>query len=91
MKTLYISDLDGTLLGSDGTLSAYTHGALNSMLGQGLLFSAPTARSPVSAMPLLSGLNVYAITTQNCVRRNSGSSTGCAARCSRAVFIIWTR
>ena len=58
MKTLYISDLDGTLLGSDGTLSAYTHGELNSMLGQGLLFSAATARSPVSAMPLLSGLNL---------------------------------
>lgn len=58
-KTLYLSDLDGTLLASDGTLSAHTRDTLNSMTSErGLLFSYATARSYESARVVLSGLVV---------------------------------
>jgi len=45
MKTLYISDLDGTLLNSDARVSAFTADTLNSLIEKGLLFSYATARS----------------------------------------------
>jgi hydroxymethylpyrimidine pyrophosphatase-like HAD family hydrolase len=37
MKTLYITDLDGTLLKGDQTLSDYTAEALNQILKKGIL------------------------------------------------------
>ncbi|MBQ5325810.1 MAG: HAD hydrolase family protein, partial [Oscillospiraceae bacterium] len=43
MKTLYISDLDGTLLNSDAEISSFTANALNSLIEKGLLFSYATA------------------------------------------------
>lgn len=49
MKTLYISDLDGTLLGSDEKISDFTANTLNSLIEKGLLFSYATARSYVTA------------------------------------------
>lgn len=55
MKTLYISDMDGTLLQSDGTLSEYTKQKINEFYEKGILFSVATARSFVSAEPLLKG------------------------------------
>lgn len=45
MKTLYISDLDGTLLNSDAQVSKFTADTLNSLIEKGLLFSYATARS----------------------------------------------
>lgn len=45
MKTLYISDLDGTLLNSDAEISHFTAQTLNSLIEKGLLFSYATARS----------------------------------------------
>ena len=45
---LYVSDLDGTLLHPDGTLSAYSRTHLNQLIEDGLLFSVATARSTVS-------------------------------------------
>ena len=45
MKTLYISDLDGTLLNSDAQVSRFTADTLNSLIEKGLLFSYATARS----------------------------------------------
>ena len=44
-KTLYISDLDGTLLQNDAKLSNYTTQALQTFIGRGGLFSVATARS----------------------------------------------
>ena len=41
---LYVSDLDGTLLSPDGTLSAYSRTHLNQLIEDGLLFSVATAR-----------------------------------------------
>lgn len=45
MKTLYISDLDGTLLNSDAQLNQFTIDAINSLVEKGMLFSYATARS----------------------------------------------
>ncbi len=53
MKTIYISDMDGTLLQSDGTLSAYTKEKINSFYGKGIPFSVATARSMISAKPII--------------------------------------
>lgn len=58
MKTLYLTDLDGTLLRPDTTLSEYTVSTLNRMIGRGLLFSYATARSLETASPLLTELNI---------------------------------
>lgn len=44
-KTLYVSDLDGTLLRSDQTLSAFTVDAIRRLRDQGMIFSYATARS----------------------------------------------
>lgn len=44
-KTLYITDLDGTLFRSDKTLSAHTASVINKRIGEGMLFSAASARS----------------------------------------------
>lgn len=53
MKTLYITDLDGTLLRPDETVSAYTVQVLNRLIREGMLFSYATARGVMSAAPLL--------------------------------------
>ena len=60
MKTLYISDMDGTLLQSNGKMSAYTKEKLNDFYKKGIPFSVATARSMVSATPLLDGVHFAA-------------------------------
>ena len=49
MKTLYITDLDGTLLRSDQTLSDTSAAALNELIRKGICFSYATARSAGTA------------------------------------------
>ncbi len=57
MKTLFISDLDGTLLTSKENVSAYSLEELNKMIdGHGLLFTYATARSLNSAAKACWGL-----------------------------------
>ena len=58
MKTLYVSDLDGTLLKSDETLSEFTVNTVNSLIKQGMLFSYATARSRTTAVKAAGGLEV---------------------------------
>lgn len=60
MKTLYISDMDGTLLQSNGTLSDYSKEKLNEFYKKGIPFSVATARSMISAMPILKGVHFAA-------------------------------
>ena len=45
MKTLYVSDLDGTLLNSKQHTSSYTNQVINQLVDEGMLFSYATARS----------------------------------------------
>ena len=56
MKTLYVSDLDSTLLKSDATLSDYTIKTINSLSKKGLVFSFATARSAKTATAVTKGL-----------------------------------
>lgn len=55
-KTLYISDLDGTLLKSDETLSDFTCRAIKDLTRRGMLFSYATARSYNTAKKVTAGL-----------------------------------
>ena len=58
MKTLYISDLDGTLLDNNETLSEYTATNLNELLDDGLVFSFATARSYTTAKKVTPNLKM---------------------------------
>lgn len=55
---LYVSDLDGTLLRSDATLSATTRDGLNQLLDAGLAFTVATARSAPAIRALLAGVRL---------------------------------
>lgn len=57
MKTLYVSDLDGTLLRSDITISEYTGRTINALAERGMLFSYATARSYSTASKVTKGLS----------------------------------
>ena len=54
--TLYVSDLDGTLLGKNEKLSGFTIWALNSLIERGMKFTYATARSEHSAVRVTAGL-----------------------------------
>ena len=56
--TLYATDLDGTLLRSDKSISDETAGILNRLVSEGVLFTYATARSFSSASPLIKKLNL---------------------------------
>ena len=56
--TLYLSDLDGTLLRSDQTLSAYTCAAIDRLVSAGVHFSYATARSIETASKVTRGIRV---------------------------------
>ena len=57
-KTLFVSDLDGTLMGSDGKLAKKTAEAVNHMVKDGIKFTVATARSHTSAMWVASELKL---------------------------------
>lgn len=57
-KTLYITDLDGTLLNSQAELSEYTKSTINSLVSQGMYFTFATARTIYSAESITEGLNI---------------------------------
>ena len=56
--TLYVSDLDGTLLRPNATLSGYSRDGLNELIRQGVQFTVASARSVESMKSLLSGLEL---------------------------------
>ena len=54
IRTLYVSDMDGTLLGDDSQLSCGTVDTLNRVIGElGGLFTVATARTPATVVPLM--------------------------------------
>ena len=57
MKTLYVSDLDGTLLRNDERTSGYTNGVINALTERGMIFSYATARSLITAKKATRGIN----------------------------------
>ncbi len=58
MKTLFVTDLDGTLLTKEQCVSAYSRENLNRLINAGLLFTFATARSAESAKNATRGLNI---------------------------------
>ncbi len=56
--TLYVSDLDGTLMRSDCALSKNTIDIINDLTGKGLAFTFATARSIESAIPITGELRL---------------------------------
>ncbi len=58
MKTLFVTDLDGTLLGSDSRVSAVSARLVTDLIRQGALISVATARTPATVVPLLSGTGI---------------------------------
>lgn len=57
MRTLYLSDLDGTLLRTNQSTSAYTNETINRLAEEGMLFSYATARSFHTARKVTAGLD----------------------------------
>lgn len=58
MKTLYISDLDGTLLNEHAEISRYTAEALNRLIKKGMFFSVATARTHATAAQMMKDVNI---------------------------------
>ncbi len=58
MKTLFVTDLDGTLLTKEERVSAYSLEHLNRLIERGMLFTFATARSAFSAKRAVEGLNM---------------------------------
>ena len=58
MKTLFVSDLDGTLMQPDATLSDKTVRLVNEAIAGGKLFSVATARTPATVVPILRDVNM---------------------------------
>ena len=57
--TLYVSDMDGTLLNSQSVISPATAAILSRVISAGALFTVATARTPATVVPLLSGVTEF--------------------------------
>ena len=57
-NTLYVSDLDGTLLNKSAKLSSYTINTINALIDKGLNFSVATARSLLPVKSMLKGMKI---------------------------------
>lgn len=58
MSSLYVCDLDGTLLRSDGTLSDFSRDGLNRLLEAGVSLTVASARGTPGMRALLSGVGI---------------------------------
>lgn len=57
MTTLYVSDLDGTLLGAESKLTDESVRLLNDAISNGVMFSVATARTPATVSRLLADVD----------------------------------
>lgn len=57
MRTLYVSDLDGTLLNPESRVSEKSAALINAAVKKGALFSIATARTPATVSRLLSDID----------------------------------
>lgn len=55
-KTLYVTDLDGTLLGGDSRISPRSREIINELVKAGVMFTPATARTPATVQPLFQGV-----------------------------------
>ena len=60
MKTVYITDLDGTLLLPDATLSAFSRDALSRLYGAGVCVALSTARTAATVAKMFDGVPLAA-------------------------------
>ena len=51
ISTLYVSDLDGTLLNPDSRVSERSAAILNRLVERGVMFTPATARTPATVQP----------------------------------------
>lgn len=56
-RTLYVTDLDGTLLDSSSRVTAESREILNSLIDRGAMITVATARTPATVERLLDGLH----------------------------------
>lgn len=57
-KTLYVSDLDGTLMQPGAFISPESASMLNRAIGEGVLFTVATARTPATVAPILNDIDM---------------------------------
>ncbi|GAA1994210.1 HAD family hydrolase [Catenulispora subtropica] len=57
-RTLFVTDLDGTLLGADLKISSESAAILNELIGAGVLITAATARARESTRRALAGVDL---------------------------------
>lgn len=58
VKTLYVSDLDGTLLNQQSQISDFSASVINRFIDQGLLFSIATARSIGTVFDIIKKIHI---------------------------------
>lgn len=58
LKTLYISDLDGTLLNKSAEISEHTEKSLCRLIENGMNFSVATARTAATTLQMVSGIPI---------------------------------
>ena len=58
MNTIYMADLDGTLVDESEELSHYTKTTINALVERALPFTINTSRTPESVMPVIEHLNL---------------------------------
>ena len=58
LKTLYVTDLDGTLMRSDKSISAETVSIINELIQKGLQFTVATARSAMSVRHIVEPFDI---------------------------------
>ena len=60
MKTLYLTDLDGTLLNSDGKLTFSSAEMIKQAMSEGVLFSVATARTAATVLDMFNSIGLQA-------------------------------